>query len=91
MKTKYFGAGESYDKSLQLLLMGREISGFNAQESVAAVAEHIFILRIPSHRVRVRLLQENVRKKFLNVFENCYQNDQQILQLWKYGQLPNHI
>ena len=49
METEYLGSGESDDEALQLLLMRREIAGFDAEESVAAVAEHIFVLRIPSH------------------------------------------
>ena len=63
MKTEYLGSGEPDDEALQLLLMRRKIAGFDAEESVAAVAEHIFVLRIPSHRVRVRLLIGEGRKK----------------------------
>ena len=56
MKTEYFGSCEADYKALQFLLMRRKISGFDAEEAVAAVAEHIFVLRIPRHWVRVGLL-----------------------------------
>ena len=49
VKTEYFGSCKADCKALQFLLMRWKISGFNAEEAVAAVAEHIFVLRIPRH------------------------------------------
>jgi hypothetical protein len=43
---------------LQLLLVQREVAGLDREHAVAAVAEHVLKLRIPSHAVGVLLLKD---------------------------------
>ncbi len=71
MEAEYLGAGKADDKAEHLLLVGREGGCLDAERAVARVAEHLFALAVPRHRVRVRLLYVSVEgeQKFLLLFQ----------------------
>ena len=59
VEAKYFRAGKSYHEvASHLLLVGREVAGFDAENISTRVAEHLLALGVPSHGIGVWLLKE---------------------------------
>ena len=54
------GAAEADHKALQLLLVQRKLAGFDVELAAAAKAQHILVLGVPSHRVGVGLLVQQL-------------------------------
>lgn len=57
MKTENLGAVVTHNKALKLLLMDREVAGFDIEVAPSRKAKHVLTLRVPRHTVGIGLLR----------------------------------